>query len=173
VLTLLPQGQGLAALVADVSAGDALLSGLTSKDLTALRSGYDFAPEGEALKTALKRGFGSDRVRDLDAFLDLVADSLAKEGLAVRRLPLLVVPTALLRDRPSHLDFLLTWNNVVVEKKGRELRAEGFSSLSARGDSVARETFAAVGVHLDLLPPLVESVIANGGYRCASNHLRR
>ncbi|HEX3553357.1 MAG TPA: hypothetical protein VIA62_09010 [Thermoanaerobaculia bacterium] len=33
-------------------------------------------------------------------------------------------------------------------------------------------TFAGLGVHLDLFPPLVRSVILNGGYRCASNHLR-
>lgn len=173
VLTLLPHGQSLAALVADVSAGQALLSGLPQQDLATLRAGYGFAAEGDALRTALREAQESPRARDLDAFLDLVADHLAKEGLTVRRLPLLVVPTALLGHGANHPDFLLTWNNVVLETKNKALRAEGFSSLSSTGDAVAREAMAAFGVHLDLLPPLVESVVANGGYRCASNHLRR
>ena len=36
----------------------------------------------------------------------------------------------------------------------------------------AREIFALAGYDLVLLPPLVNSVIRNGGYRCASQHLR-
>jgi hypothetical protein len=173
VLTLLPHGQGLAALVADVSVGRALISELPKDDLAALRSGYGLAPEEDALRSALLGAQDSRRAGDLTAFLDLVADHLAKAGLTVRRLPLLVVPTALLGDGPSHPDFLVTWNNVVVEKKDGRARAEGFSALSSRGDTLACATFAALGVHLDLLPPLIESIVANGGYRCASNHLRR
>jgi hypothetical protein len=110
----------------------------------------------------------------LGAFLDLAAAHLAAEGMEVRRLPLLTVPVALLQDRAglSHSSFLITWNNVVVETRGGLARAEGFSSLIPSGDTRAREAFGALGVRLDLLPPLVRSVILNGGYRCASNHLR-
>lgn len=169
VLTLLPH----AALVADVSAGQALLAGLPNADLEALRAGYGLRPEADALKAALLKAQESARARDLDAFLDLTASQLTQEGLKVQRLPLLIVPTALLRDAPQHPDFLLTWNNVVVERMGESLRAEGFSSLSTTGDAAARAAFAALDVRLDLLPPLIESVVANGGYRCASNHLRR
>lgn len=173
VLTLVPHGEGLAALVADVSAGQTLLAGLPQPDLWALRAGYGLKPEADALETALQKAQESPRARDLDGFLDLVAEQLAEDGLQVVRLPLLVVPTSLRREIPRHPDFLLTWNNVVLETRGKALRAEGFSSLSAAGDAAARAAFAALDVHLDLLPPLVESVVANGGYRCASNHLRR
>jgi hypothetical protein len=110
----------------------------------------------------------------LGEFLDVVAGQLAAAGMAVRRLPLLSVPVPLLRDRAglSHTDFLITWNNVVVETVKGAARAEGFSSLLPAGDARARDAFTSLGVHLDLLPPLVRSVILNGGYRCASNHLR-
>jgi hypothetical protein len=40
------------------------------------------------------------------------------------------------------------------------------------GDAEARRIFAAAGCRLDLLPPLPSSIVLQGGYRCASNHLR-
>jgi hypothetical protein len=40
------------------------------------------------------------------------------------------------------------------------------------GDAAARGAFAAAGARLDLVPPLVRSIILNGGYRCASAHVR-
>ena len=110
----------------------------------------------------------------LGGFLDLVARQLASSGMAVRRLPLLSVPVALLADRSglSHAEFLITWNNVVVESAPGKVRAEGFSYLLPSGDRAARDAFGALGVQLDLFPPLVRSIVLNGGYRCASNHLR-
>ena len=111
----------------------------------------------------------------LGSFLDLVADHLAQEGLKVHRLPLLLIPIKLLLDpaRYRDEDFLLSWNNVVVERRGAVLRAEGFSSLLPRGDEEAKTIFERAGLQLSLLPPLVESVRRNGGYRCASNHVRQ
>lgn len=160
IVTLLPDGK---ALVADADAGRELLAKMTPEDWKSLRDGYGLQP-GEALAPS----------SDLDAFLDLVADHLRKEGMEVRRLPLLAVPVALLRDREglSHGEFLITWNNVVAETRGGRLRAEGFASLIPAGDRLARETFAAAGARLDLFAPLVRSVVLNGGYRCASNHVR-
>jgi hypothetical protein len=161
IVTLLP---GKKALVADADAGRELLAKMTPEDWKSLRDGYGLQPTGEALAPSA----------DLDAFLDLVAGHLRKEGMEVRRLPLLAVPVALLRDREglTHDEFLITWNNVVAETRAGRLRAEGFASLIPAGDRVARETFAAAGAQLDLVPPLVRSVILNGGYRCASNHVR-
>jgi hypothetical protein len=72
----------------------------------------------------------------------------------------------------AHPEFLLTWNNVVVERRDGAARAEGFASLFPPGDAAAGQTFADAGVRLDLLPPLRRSVVLNGGYRCASNHRR-
>jgi hypothetical protein len=169
IVTLLPGSQ---ALVADVTAGRELLAKLTPEDWKALRDGYGLEPEGEALAQAMAAA--QSAASDLDGFLDLTAEHLTKQGMEVRRLPLLSVPVALLRNREglAHREFLITWNNVVAETRDGQLRAEGFSSLIPAGDRLARDAFAAAGAHLDLVPPLVRSVILNGGYRCASNHVR-
>jgi hypothetical protein len=175
IVTLVPaKNGGLAALVADVKAGGELLSRLQPADWRALRRGYGLEPDGDALKTALTAAQRTPGMDALGQFLDLVAAHLASERMTVRRLPLLTVPVSLLKDRAglSHPAFLITWNNVVVESRKGGVRAEGFASLIPTGDAHAREVFSSLGVHLDLFPPLVRSVILNGGYRCASNHLR-
>ncbi|HEX9944330.1 MAG TPA: hypothetical protein VGG03_20160 [Thermoanaerobaculia bacterium] len=175
IVTLVPaKGGRLAALVADVTAGRGLLAKLPAGGWDALREGYGLEPAGAALAAALAAAQRTPAMDGLGSFLDLVAGHLAREGMEVRRLPLLTVPVALLQDRAglSHDGFLITWNNVVVETRQGTARAEGFSSLIPAGDVRARDAFAALGVRLDLFPPLVRSVILNGGYRCASNHLR-
>jgi hypothetical protein len=171
IVTLLPGGK---ALVADVSAGRSLLARLPSSDWDSLRRGYGLEPAGDALASALATAQGTPQMEALGGFLDLVAGELAKDGMKVRRLPILTVPVALLADRAglSHASFLLTWNNAVVEVRKGRVRAEGFSYLLPSGDQAAREAFSALGVRLDLFPPLVRSIVLNGGYRCASNHLR-
>ncbi|HEV8238560.1 MAG TPA: hypothetical protein VGS57_04250 [Thermoanaerobaculia bacterium] len=174
LLTLVPSANGVqpTALVADVTAGERLLASLDPSQWNALATAYRLEPTG--LAAGLAGASSSARGRALASYLDLVADHLRGEGLTVSRLPLLVVPAAVLRDPGSIPDeyFFLTWNNVVVEKRGGGARAEGFASLLPAGDDVASQAFAAAGVHLDLLPPLLGSVTRNGGYRCASNHLR-
>ena len=169
IVTLLPGGK---ALVADAAAGRSLLARLPPSDWDSLRRGYGL--EGD-LATALSAAQGTPRMEALGGFLDLVAGELAKAGMKVRRLPILTVPVALLADRSglSHESFLLTWNNAVVEVRKGQVRAEGFSYLLPAGDQAAREAFAALGAHLDLFPPLARSIVLNGGYRCASNHLRK
>ena len=175
IVTFVPAKKGTAALVADVAASRDLLGKLTPGDWTALRTTYGLEPTGEPLKTALAAAQRTDAMENLGSFLDLTAESLKSQGFEVRRLPLLSIPTAMLQDHAglTHASFLITWNNVVVEHRKKSLRAEGFASMIPTGDRLARDTFAALGVHLDLFPPLVHSVILNGGYRCASNHLRR
>ena len=173
IVTLVPGKQGrTAALVADVQAGRDLLARTTPADLEVLRRGYGLEPAG--LAAALAAAQREPALDALAEFLDLTARQLAAEGMEVRRLPLLNVPVPLLQDRSglSHSGFLLTWNNVVVENRKGAVRAEGFSYLLPGGDRAAGEAFAALGVHLDLFPPLVRSIVLNGGYRCASNHLR-
>jgi hypothetical protein len=175
ILTLVPTGKGgLAALVADAGAGRDLLKHLDPKDWNALRAGYGLEPAGETLATAMAAAQRTPAMDDLGSFLDLAAEHLKSQGFEVRRLPLLSIPVPLLHDHAglTHSSFLVTWNNVVVENRGGRVRAEGFASLIPAGDRLARDAFAALGVHLDLFPPLVRSVILNGGYRCASNHLR-
>lgn len=169
LVTFLPGSPGTA-LVADVTAGRELLAKLPAAEWTALREGWSLTPSSGPALTAAQE---TPRAEALDRFLDLTAFHLQKEGFRVRRLPLLQVPFSLLRD-PGGLkgDFLLTWNNVVAETRDGVLRAEGFSSLLPSGDRAASEAFAAAGARLDLFPPLVRSVVLNGGYRCASNHVR-
>jgi hypothetical protein len=172
LVTFLPGAPGTA-LVADLTAGHELLAKLPAAEWTALRDGWSLAPSDQGLASALTAAQETPRAEALDRFLDLTAHHLQREGFRVRRLPLLQVPFSLLRD-PGGLegDFLLTWNNVVAETRGGVLRAEGFSSLLPSGDRAAIEAFAAAGARLDLFPPLVRSVVLNGGYRCASNHVR-
>lgn len=172
IVTLLPRKGGLSALVADVDAGRALLSKMTPADWKSLQETYGLS-QGTPADT-LAAAQSTPAAAGLDAFLDLVADHLKKQGMEVRRLPVLSVPVALLRDREglTHGEFLITWNNVVAETRDGRLRAEGFASGIPAGDRLARETFAAAGAQLDLFPTLARSVILNGGYRCASNHVR-
>jgi hypothetical protein len=171
IVTLLPGGK---ALVADTAAGRSLLAKLPATDWDALRRGYGLEPAGDALASAMNTAQATPEMEALGGFLDLVARELAKAGMEVRRLPILTVPVALLADRSglSHESFLLTWNNAVVEVRKRQARAEGFSYLLPSGDQAAREAFAALGARLELFPPLARSIVLNGGYRCASNHLR-
>jgi len=175
IVTFLPYDKNrLAALVADVAAGRDLLVRSPAADLDALRRGYGLEPAGAPLAAALAAAQRTPEMDSLGEFLDLVARHLAAQGMEVRRLPLLAVPVPLLQERSglTHSAFLITWNNVVVESRPGKTRAEGFSYLLPGGDRAARDAFAALGVHLDLFPPLVRSIVLNGGYRCASNHLR-
>ena len=171
IVTLLPGGK---ALVADAAAGRSLLAKLPAADWDALRRGYGLEPSGDALASSMQAAQGTPEMEALGGFLDLVAGELAKAGMKVGRLPILTVPVALLADRSglSHESFLLTWNNAVVEVRKGQARAEGFSYLLPSGDQAAREAFTSLGARLELFPPLVRSIVLNGGYRCASNHLR-
>jgi hypothetical protein len=180
LITFLPGKPSPAALVADLAAGRKLLARLPAAERSALRTGYDLAPEGAALSVALAAAQETPRAAALAGFLDLTAEHLAASGVRVLRLPLVRIPYALLRDpagRPegatgADQEFLLTWNNVVAEVRGGHLRAEGFGSLLPSGDAAARDLFRQAGAHLDLFPPLVRSIVLNGGYRCASAHVR-
>jgi hypothetical protein len=166
------------ALVADLAAGRKLLAALPAAERKALRAGYDLEPDGQALVQALAAAQETPRAAALAGFLDLTAEHLSASGVRVLRLPLVRIPYALLRDRRgleeagADQEFLLTWNNVVAETRDGKLRAEGFASLLPGGDAAARAVFQAAGAHLDLFPPLVRSIVLNGGYRCASSHVR-
>jgi hypothetical protein len=175
LVTLLPGEAGVtAALVGDREEGARLLARLGPADWEGLAAGYALASSGGELAAALGAAQASPRAAALDGFLELVAAHLAGRGLRVARLPVLLVPTGLLPDRPDlahQPDFIVGWNNVVPEVLAAERRAEGFASLLPTGDAAARAAYGAFGYRLDLLPPLVESVRRNGGYRCASNHV--
>lgn len=174
VLTLLPGAPAPRALIGDINAGTKLAAELTRSDAATLRAAYDFALPVAELPSRLAAAQTEPRAAGLAAFLDLVAGGMRAAGFVVDRLPLLLVPTRFLADAdPSGAaDFVLGWNNVVIESTPRGTRAEGFASLLPAGDRAATEIFGHAGVKLDLLTPLVPSVILGGGYRCASNQLK-
>ncbi len=178
LVTLLPSATGgPAALVGDLGDGSELIAASPDAGLEPLSAAYGLARgpgAADALRSAIDRSHRRPRAVGLTDFLELVAAHLAAEGFAVHRLPLVLVPTTLLErsgDYPDE-DFLLGWNNVVLETAADGPRAEGFAVRLERGDARARALYAELGYRLELLPPLVESVLRNGGYRCASNHLR-
>jgi hypothetical protein len=164
----------LTALVADLRAGRALVAATPAADWAAFRAGYGLAPAPAELPAALAAALDGPAAVALAEFLDLVAGHLAQAGMRVERLPLLYVPVSLLAEPEgiAHSRFLVTWNNVVVETRDGKVRAEGFGSLLPAADRQVAAVFRDAGARLDLLPPLVRSVVLTGGYRCASNHVR-
>jgi hypothetical protein len=174
IVTLLPGKGNGHALVGDVAAGAALVAGLEPTAFEGFRTGFTLATPAADLPRVLAAAQDEPHAAGLRVFLDLVAQHLQSAGFEVQRLPLLLVPTRFLVDAdPSGTpDFVLGWNNVVVESNASRTRAEGFGSLIPEGDRRAREVFARAGSSLDLFPPLVDSVILGGGYRCASNQLK-
>lgn len=176
ILTLVPSPDGgLTALVGDPSAAAELIATIPRPEWETFRRLYGLRSPATALPTRLAAAQRSRRAEGLDAYLDLVAHHLAARGLEVRRSPLLLVPTDLLEGFSDlrHDEFVVGWQNVVFEPRPGGLGAEGFTSGLATADRRARRLFESLGVELELLPSLPESVILNGGYRCASNQVRR
>lgn len=161
LLTLLPRPDGrLTALVGDLASGARLAS---TSDWSGAARGWGLA--GEGIGAAVAAAQKTSGNASLQAYLDTIAGHLSRSGAVVHRLPLVNVPGGMSAEGR---DFLLNWNNVVIEGK----RAEGFSSLLPEGDALARSMFEKAGFELVLFPPLTRSVMLNGGYRCASNHIR-
>lgn len=166
VVTLLPRRDGsLHALVGDFRLGSRMIREASVDKLDSLRRTYGLTAPAATLGKRIADAHDVPRTIGLQLFLDHVAAHLGGG-----RLPLLNIPFSLIEDRSglSGSSFLLTWNNVVVDGDG----AEGFASLFGPADAYAREVFAAAGYRLELFPPLIRSILLNGGYRCASNHLR-
>jgi hypothetical protein len=166
IVTLLPHADGsIDALVGDAALGAKLAA--SANEWQQLEKTYSLTPNA---RDAVMRFQNDASSIGLQGFLDRCANDLAKRGMKVRRLPLLMIPTSLLADddRPETPYFLVTANNVVLERN----RAEGFASGLRVVDSAARSTFKSAGYDLTLFPPLPRSVVLNGGYRCASNEVR-
>ncbi len=176
IITLLPQTResGRAdpvALVGDLALGRKLTSDANAEDLRQLQQTYGLDSNA---RQAILQFQTSPAAAGLQRFLDRCARDLAAAGLKVHRLPLIMVPTSAIAQREARPDspfFLVTWNNVVLERRD-DFRAEGFASGLAAGDRLARTTFQGAGYKLALFPPLTRSIILNGGYRCASNEVR-
>lgn len=169
----LPEG-GDVALVADLTLGRELLADARGDELERLRDLYHMVPSGNDLKRRLGDAQSSALNRLLDAFLDDTAAFLHDQGVAVHRVPLLHVPQEIIADemRYSRDSFLISWNNVVLEETADGLRAEGFASGLTSADATAHDAFAAAGISLHYAAPLALSIMRDGGYRCASNHVR-
>jgi hypothetical protein len=168
IVTLLPHADGSTdALVGDVSLGTKLAAAASANDWQELEKMYSLSAQS---RDAMLHFQNEPSSIGLQHFVDRCANDLKARGINVRRLPLLMIPTALLRDddRPETPYFLVTANNVVLERN----RAEGFASGLRAVDSAARSAFKSAGYELTLFPPLPRSVVLNGGYRCAANEVR-
>lgn len=163
-----------AALVGDLTLGKKMLGDAPDDDLRELQSVYHLSLAGGELRRELSRAQSSLPNQQFDAFLDASAAFLRHQGLEVLRVPLLRVPEELLpvELRYSRDSFMISWNNVVLEEQTGTLRAEGFASGLATADEAVRQIFADAGVTLDYVAPLALSIMRDGGYRCASNHVR-
>lgn len=175
IVTLLPRdGGSMHALIGDPSLGNKLAAAAPAKEWGELQGTYALNGGAKSIRDAVVQFQTSPVAVGLQHFLDRCAKDLAANGVSVRRLPLLMVPSSLLSMGEDRLDnpyFLVTWNNVVLER-GAASHAEGFASGLASGDRAARAPFKEAGYGLALFPPLPRSVILNGGYRCASNEVR-
>ncbi len=161
------------AIVASVEEGMRLLGSLSAEDAAAMRRTYGIEATTDVIASITETS-RTQRAEGLDEFLGAVAENLAARGIQVLRIPTLLAPTNMLADRTDlrHADFLIGWNNVVISSSGGHHRAEGFASGLPLGDATATALFRAVDVEMRFLPPLTASVVRNGGYRCATNHLR-
>jgi len=171
IVTILPKSDGTTdALVADVDLGVKLVRDTPAAEWERFRRAYEL--RDDVLATQIAAAQNAPEARALQQFLDDVAAQLRRDGMTVRRLPFLRLPQSLFARTDVPIPVLITWNNVVLEKRGSERRAEGFASLITSADDLARRELAASGYRLDLFPPLIRSVVLGGGYRCASNHVR-
>jgi hypothetical protein len=175
VVTLVPRAGGRwTAFVGDLSLNEELFRTTPAEEWSRFRAADGISSSIE-LPKALAESQSRKRAKGLDAFVDLIARHLEAEGLDVERVPLLLVPVPFLADTATlkHPDFLVGWNNIVFERTpDGGLRANAFATLLDTTDRTVVARFRAAGVELQLLPPLVRSVILNGGYRCASNNVR-
>jgi len=174
LLTVVPSATGarVHTILADLDLGLDLIGGLSANEVGTLRATYGMDPSVDVIGAIAEASSGT-RARTLDEFLEALAVHLAESG-TVTRVPLLLAPTRTLaaREELQHKDFVIGWNNVVLSTSPGGLMAEGFGSGIERGDDIAAEAFDAANVRVYYLPPLTSSVIRNGGYRCATNHLR-
>ena len=163
----------LQVLVASLHEGAAALRDAPPSDFDALATFYELALRGESLRARLLVA-GAPAGDPFGAYLDLVAGHLTAQGLRVTRLPLVRIPTSLFLDREGvdYDEFLLNWNNLVLEPSPGGLRAEGFELAFPSVDRAVERILEARGVLWTRLPPLRRSIVLGGGYRCASNHFR-
>ena len=175
LVTVLPQDKGPGtAIIGDVNLAKQMIAGASGDDWRRFSQGYKFRGEPEQRRREILDYQSEQRSTKLGQYLDLVAAYLGSVGFKVKRLPLFLVPQDQIKARQDDGgDFLVTWNNVVLEQSDDGDFAEGFTGLLQSGDSRAKEVFASEGFQLRFVPPLLESIYRNGGYRCASKHLRR
>ncbi len=186
LLTILPGGPSDTAILGDLDQGGELLGTVSDEELAEFSRRFQIRVPPRDLRDALTRWKRSARVAGLSAFLELVATHLRTNGLRVRRTPMLMIPTPLIANHPKfaaeqpHAHFPIGFSNVVLDSQSapnepteRRLRAHSFESCLPIFDAEARRVFAEAECDLILHPALVESIISEGGFRCATQEIRR
>jgi len=162
------------ALIGDLQLGRKSIEAADATELRRIRELYHLVPEGDRLRRELAAAQSTPPNRQRQAFLDDVAAYLRRQDIRVERLPLVKVPQTIVDESLyySRDGFLISWNNVVLQEVAGTVHAEGFASGLAGADELARSVYTRVGVQLDYVAPLALSIMRDGGYRCASNHVR-
>jgi hypothetical protein len=173
------------AVVGSVVLGTELAAGTAAADWTELARTLRLRRlPPETLQARLLEHNRTAEASSFAAYLELVARHLeGRLGRPALRLPLLLVPHELREDHDTlgadgAQSFLLTWTNLVAEERTsadgtRQRSVELFRQGLPSGDALAVKLYAELGYTCRLYPALRNSLVLGGGYRCASNPLRR
>lgn len=163
------------AAIGSIAMGIQLIMQSGDEELYGFQRKFKLTCDGDSFKSMLLEHNQLPKASRLEEFLDLLTSEMKRQGVEVVRLPLILVPSASASGRPpiqnQSESFVIGWNNVVLETSGNQLYAEGFGMHWPSGDSLAQELYKKIHIRLRLLHPLVESIVAGGGYRCASFHV--
>lgn len=186
LLTILPGEPADTALIGDPKTGATLLEQISDAELAEFSRRFEMGLQPGDLRRELTQWWNSPHVISLSAFQDLMESHLRSEGLRVRRTPILMVPTRLIAAHPKfalnqpHVHFPIGFSNVVLDSShdpnhpaAPPLRAHCFESCLPTFDAEAGRVYAEAGCELILHPTLVESVISEGGFRCATQEIRQ
>ena len=182
LIAILAHPDGLTLVVGDIAQGSTIAASTSNPSWNAFakKTGIDLG--ANALRNGLIAAQTSKRVIGIQRFIDLVESHFSNQGLSTRRTPLLMVPTAFITRNPRlsanqpHDWFPLGYSNVVIESipnSEQPLRAQVFSTGLPEFDQTAKKTYEEIGCSLILHPPLMESLICEGGFRCATQQVRR
>lgn len=189
LLTLIPDQTshaGVVALVGSTDASRPLIEKLTATELETFAQSFGMDLPATQLRPRLQTWQGSPKVSGLEDFLKLVSLHLASMDIPVATTPLVFVETKLITSHPRlsndqpHVHFPLGHCNAVLERvaptanrNSRSMRAHAFMSGLPSLDSKATSAYEEIGCQLHLHPPLIESLVLEGGFRCATQQIRK
>lgn len=181
LMTLLPQKPNPTLIIGDTHRARDLGAQIPEEEWLAFGKEICSQLEATPLRNEIIASQARARPVSIQAFLDLVEAHFARLGFSIAKAPLLMIPTALVTNHPRlasnqpHAWFPLGYANVVIESDNAgplPLRAHAFSNGLPYLDAIATKAYRDVACRLILHPPLMESLICEGGFRCATQQIR-